>query len=738
VTERTDEAVFGKADRDLWHYRILDADPGVQGMGSLTVGDVDGDGHPEMIVGSNGALLWYRPATSEQGLIVEGVFQVGLVLEDVDGDGRPEIVTSTGGDGAGIAWLDSEGGIEGPWTRHVIDGQCTGSAHDILFADIDNDGECELVALAAYTPTPGVFLYKRGEDVTAPWSKHAVQQGYFAEGTSVADLDGDGQLEIISGPAWYHAPPDGPFSGPWERSEFALPFREMCRTAPLDVTGSGRPDVVVAESEYRDGRLSWYENRLLEDPEHPWVEHLLEEGLVFAHSMHAWRKEGRASFFVAEMAEGGWGQPYNLDARLLRFATEDGGVTWNRTIYYRGAGTHEAQPHDVDGDGHWEIAGKEWQHPKVHVFERRTATSPAARFRHRLLDRDKPYTATDILAADVDGDGRDDVVCGAWWYRNPTWKRHDIPGIYQVHAAFDLDGDGCPEFIATKGDDEAESWYDGLTGELCWLKPVDAPNGEWKEHPIGSGKGDWPHGTLVAPLLPDGRLALVAGYHSAGGGDFPEIFEVPEDPTAGPWPKRTLAEIAYGEEIVPWDVDEDGKLDLVAGPWWLENVGDGTFTPHRIAEDFPAARVRVGDVNGDGQPEVIIGEERLDYPNREVPFSRVAWFQRPPDAREEPWPMHVIDRVLCPHSLDVADLDGDGELEVIVGEHYPFRPYRSRSRLFIYKKADPAGRTWYRHLLDGRFEHHDGTKVIQLGPDRLGIMSHGWTDSRYVHLWERV
>jgi hypothetical protein len=83
----------------------------------------------------------------------------------------------------------------------------------------------------------------------------------------------------------------------------------------------------------------------------------------------------------------------------------------------------------------------------------------------------------------------------------------------------------------------------------------------------------------------------------------------------------------------------------------------------------------------------------------------------------------------------VADLYGDGQPELIVGEHDPFTPYRSRSRLMVYKKADPAGLTWRPYVIDDRFEHHDGTKVVELWPGRLGIVSHGWADSRYVHLW---
>ncbi len=725
------------ASEGPWELLIIDAAPRARSLGSLGVGDIDGDGQAEVVVGGAGALLWYRPATGEKGIAAEGDFHVGLALGDVDGDGRLEAVAGNTEPLTAIFWFKPVGDLHEPWERHVLDPDFPGSAHDLLFADIDGDGEDELLA-GSVRRNLGIYVYKRTANPTEPWTKYTLTTGLDAEGLAVGDVDGDGQVEVFLGSNWYHSPPEGPLAGPWERRHYAHRFREMCRVALVDITGNGRPDVFICESEFPDGVASWFENRILEDPENPWVEHPMDRGLVFAHSLQAWREPdtGTVRVFLAEMMEGGWKSPRNRDARLIEYVTTDGGRTWNREVLYEGAGTHEATVFDVDGDGRPEIVGKEWLRPKVTIWKQRKEPSPLLRFRHRFLDRDKPETATAILATDVDGDGLADVVCGSWWYRNPGWERYDIPGVCQVINAFDIDGDGRDELIATKRSSPAETGYGALTSDLCWLKPVDPVNGKWEEYLIGSGTGDWPHGLTVAPVLPGGRLALIVGYHSAAKGHFPEIFEVPDDPREGPWPKRVLAEIPYGEELVVCDVNGNGTLDIVAGTHWLENLGDGTFCPHTIAEGFDAARVCVTDVNGNGRPDIVVGEEVLDFENQMTPLSRLAWFESPEEPRRGPWTMHVIDTVRCPHSLGVADLDGDGEPEIVCGEHDPFRPYRSRCRLLVYKKADPEGRTWFRYILDERFEHHDGTKIFEVAPGRLGILSHGWKDRRYVHLWE--
>jgi hypothetical protein len=82
-------------------------------------------------------------------------------------------------------------------------------------------------------------------------------------------------------------------------------------------------------------------------------------------------------------------------------------------------------------------------------------------------------------------------------------------------------------------------------------------------------------------------------------------------------------------------------------------------------------------------------------------------------------------------SVGVGDTDGDGDQDVVVGEHDLERP--ARARLLVFENVDGNGRVWREHLVHRGDEHHDGALLVDLdGDGDLDIVSIGWGHGKVV------
>ena len=119
---------------------------------AVAVADFNNDGRLDVMANSLGMseVSWYENPTWERHVIVEGVSSVvNQAMADINGDGIPEVAYQSqfamqAENSEGLNWIAmSQGDPTMPWTTQQIDAFPT--SHHVAWADLDGDGELELV-----------------------------------------------------------------------------------------------------------------------------------------------------------------------------------------------------------------------------------------------------------------------------------------------------------------------------------------------------------------------------------------------------------------------------------------------------------------------------------------------------------------------------------------------------------------------------------------------------------------
>ena len=675
--------------------------------------DLDDDSDLDIITRTaNSDIRWSRRnadgSYTHIGLVGSPINVESIATADMDADGDLDILTASSSTAHGIKWLVNDG-HENFTARQVW---LTDSlVRKAMAADFDGDGDLDVISQSA--GAIGVAWYEN--DGAETFTPRAIDPAQRAQSATVADLDGDGDLDVaiagVSLVAWYENNGDEEFT----YRDIATASGTHQGVTAADLDGDGRLDLVTAGTGLAP--VAWYRQAAeydYGDAPRPYRVYLQYNG---ARHIAVGPRLGVLRDAEADGAHAPAGAEAEDDG--VTFGAFTAGQSFGTIavkVQNAPAGARLDAWIDFNGDGTWSGA-EEQVFRNVAVVEGDNAlyfTIPSgakpgvtyARFRlstagglgvhgaapdgevedHELtLPAGVPATgvfgaATSIGAsaasfmttADIDGDGDVDVVTTPDFNRGLTWHENLGAAGFAAHAIPDSTI-RSEDFVADDLDDDGDMDIVGFgAAELVWMENDGQQN--FTRRVQSSLQVPFtivsPHALDIADFDGDGDRDVLAS-------DLSSVYLLLNNGQQQ-FTVRHVGAAAGSASVVAADIDRDGDLDIVAAGVrnssgspstnviWYQNDGALTFTPRTvkarpsIPSSVPTETVAVGDIDGDGDLDVVAGGTPGSTPGATAPT--LTWHEQ---VAGNQFVQHDIEVGGTVRWVELADFDADGDLDIV-------------------------------------------------------------------------